>query len=129
MGRRCSGTLRACGACLLAVCLTFVSSLVRAASVDRLGEQVRFVSSSEEYDSELVWHAPLDDVVPVSNSNALKICDCEYASTHYHGGLLCTKEGYFITNFEAVGHWVRPASSSLSTSYAVVFCVPLHAFV
>lgn len=114
------------GACLLAVYVIFeLSLLVRAASSDGSAGQVRFVSSSAEYDSELVWNVPSDDPVPIASSNALKICDCEYALPRYHGGLLCNKEGYFITNFEAVGHWVRPTCSSQSKTCAMWFCLCL----
>lgn len=42
-----------------------------------------------------------------SQGDHLKVCDCEMAPSSNHGGLLCDKEGYFITSFEAVGHWVR----------------------
>ena len=100
----------ACGAFFFVVCVVFEQYLaVHAASPNAFREQVRVVSRSEEFDSEVVWSTPPLDGVPVSNSNALKICDCEYASTKNHGGLLCNKEGYFITNFEADGHWVRPS--------------------
>lgn len=108
-----SGVLRYYGACmayLLVVYIVCQAAFVSASSSDGFSGEVRFVSSSDEYDSELTWHTPSDAVVPVSNNNALRICDCEYASTSYHGGLLCNKEGYFITNFQAVGHWVRHLS-------------------
>jgi hypothetical protein len=98
------------GTCMLAASvLVFLAPEVCASILDRSEKQVRFVSRSDEYDWDRALHIPASDnePVPVSNSNALSICDCEDATTRYHGGLLCNKEGYFITDFEAVGHWVR----------------------
>lgn len=103
------------GACLFAAYAILEPCVaVRAASANGLSEQVRVVSREEEYDTGVVWNIPPLNDVPVTNSNALRICDCEYASTKKHGGLLCNKEGYFITNFEADGHWVRPTPISNS---------------
>lgn len=48
----------------------------------------------------------------------LKLCQCEDASISSNGGLNCVKDGWFISTFEATGHWVR-----CSTPTSVVFTI------
>lgn len=97
---RAQGILQATLIVCFAIQITVGSRLQKndVSRVDRIG-------FSEDQYPLVSW--PDNRMSGTSQGDHLKVCDCEMAPSSNHGGLLCDKEGYFITSFEAVGHWVR----------------------